>query len=225
VRGATRRAWVKFAVTGWLHGSIRWQLEPEERGVWADLICLAGECSQNGMICDNDGRPYPRQYIANQLNIPQELLDRTVAKCRREGRLDDRDDILIVTNWAAYQSEYERQKKYRNADKHRSIFEAWNEQKVVLHKTLTDEMERAMETALRNYSADDVVLSIRNYGDIINNNGYYFKYKWTLKDFLKRGLEKFMDGEVARQNYAKSDGRRTPQSPQSIGGREMEVEG
>ncbi len=112
-RGKFRRSWIKIHITGWLHGSIRWQLEPEERSVWADLICLAGECGKNGSICDNDGKPYPRDFIANQLNIPQELLDRTIAKCRHEERVDDKDDIIIISNWSTYQSEYDRQKPYR----------------------------------------------------------------------------------------------------------------
>jgi len=113
MRGQARMTWVKLHINGWLHGSIRWQLEADERGVWADLIAMAGQCLSGGRICDNDGRPYPRDFIANQLNIPQELLDRTVAKCRREGRLEDRDDMIILTNWKVYQSEYERQKQYR----------------------------------------------------------------------------------------------------------------
>jgi len=113
MRGQAKMTWVKIHITGWLHGSIRWQLEPDERGVWADLIVLAGQCLQGGKICDNDGRPYPRDYIANQLNISRELLDRTIAKCQAEGRIDDVDDVIIITNWKAYQSEYERQKQYR----------------------------------------------------------------------------------------------------------------
>lgn len=109
--------WVKIYITGWLHGSIRWQLEADERGVWADLIVWAGECLSGGKIVDNDGRPYPREFIANQLNIPQELLDRTIAKCKHEGRIDDKDDIISLTNWSTYQSEYERQKSYREKKK------------------------------------------------------------------------------------------------------------
>ena len=115
-RGATRRSWVKLFITGWLHGSIRWQLEADERSVWADLICLAGECGQCGLIADNDGRPLPWSFIANRLNIPQELLERTIAKCKHEGRLENCDDDTIrITNWSAYQSEYERQKPYRKS--------------------------------------------------------------------------------------------------------------
>jgi len=113
MRGATRRAWVRFFITGWLHGSIRWQLTPEERATWADLICLAGECEKGGAICDNDNMAFPREFIASQLNIPQTLLDRTIAKCIHEGRIVDKGGVLLISNWKAYQSEYERQKPYR----------------------------------------------------------------------------------------------------------------
>lgn len=117
MRGSSRRAWIKVFVTGWLHGSIRWQLDPSERGVWADLLCLAGECGKEGKICDNDDRPYPRDFIASQLHIPQELLESTIEKCKRESRIDEDEGVLIITNWKAYQSEYDRQKPYRRKGK------------------------------------------------------------------------------------------------------------
>uniref|UniRef100_A0A6H2A1V3 Uncharacterized protein n=1 Tax=viral metagenome TaxID=1070528 RepID=A0A6H2A1V3_9ZZZZ len=87
----------------------------EERGVWVDIIALAGEIGQDGKICDNDGRPLPRDFIANQLNIKQILLDRVIAKCGHEGRISGTDpgETLQLANWSRYQSEYDRQKKYR----------------------------------------------------------------------------------------------------------------
>ena len=117
MRARGKRSWIKLWVTGWLHGSIRWQLEPEERSVWADLLCMAGECGKEGKICDNDDRPYPRDFIANQLNIPVTLLNQTIAKCMNEGRIEERSDIIIIINWNNYQSEYDRVKKYRDKDK------------------------------------------------------------------------------------------------------------
>jgi len=105
--------WVKIHIAGWLHGSIRWQLEPAERGVWADLIVMAGQCLQGGKICDNDGRAYPFDFIASQLHIPLELLESTISKSKEEGRVEVKDGVIIISNWTAYQSEYERQKRYR----------------------------------------------------------------------------------------------------------------
>lgn len=116
MRGRGKRTWVKFWVIGWLHGSIRWQLDPAERSVWADLICLAGECGQNGAICDNDGVALPRAFIAGQFNIPTTLLDRTIAKCIHDNRLTDNDGLLHIVNWEKYQSEYDRQKPYRQKE-------------------------------------------------------------------------------------------------------------
>ncbi|MCK4788081.1 MAG: DnaD domain protein [Desulfobacteraceae bacterium] len=113
IRGTWKRRWIKLCVTGWLHGSIRWQFTSEERGVWADLLAWAGEIQKSGAICDNDGRPLPRDFMANALNIKQELLGRVIAKCIHEGRLEDKEGVLFVTNYEAYQSEYERQKPYR----------------------------------------------------------------------------------------------------------------
>lgn len=149
-RGSTRRAWVKLYVTGWLHGSIRWQLEPEERSVWADLLCLAGECSQNGLIADNDGRGFPRQYVANHLNIPLELLESTISKCQVEGRIDNREDgVLQITNWQIYQSEYERLKKYRQPKPINNGDKPENLTKVLQEKTKSLQGERVREVFAR----------------------------------------------------------------------------
>ena len=110
----TRRTWVKLHVTGWLHGSIRWQLTPEERGVWADILALSGEIGQEGAICDNDGRALPLKFIAAQFNIKPSLLKRVIDKNVAEGRLVIEDNgSLRLANWSRYQSEYDRQKKYR----------------------------------------------------------------------------------------------------------------
>lgn len=114
-RGSWKKRWIKLYVTGWLHGSIRWQFTSEERGVWADLMALAGEIQRGGEISDNDGKPLPRDYIANTLNIKQILLDRVIAKSIHEGRIVDRDSVLFLTNYESYQSEYERQKPYRQS--------------------------------------------------------------------------------------------------------------
>lgn len=115
-----QRTWIKLHVNGWLHGSVRWQLTPAERGTLADLFALAGERGRDGEISDNDGRPFPMEYIAHSLNIDVALLESTIAKCVEEGRIVDRDGVITLTNWKIYQSEYDRQKKYRTADRERT---------------------------------------------------------------------------------------------------------
>ena len=82
------------------------------------------------------------------------------------------------------------------------IFDLWNSLGIVKHKTLTPEMKRAIKTAMESYSQEDICGAIQNYALILADDIYFFKYRWTLRDFLRRGLEKFMDLEVAKQNYS-----------------------
>ena len=55
----------------------------------------------------------------------------------------------------------------------------------------------------KNANEDDIKKAMLNYSVILSGKEYFFKYKWTLIDFLQRGLEKFMDLEIAKQNYLK----------------------
>ena len=113
MRGYGKLTWVKIHIDGWLNGSIRYQLEPAERSVWADLIVMAGRCLLGGRIGDNDGRPFPFDFIAGQLHVPLELLESTIDKCKKEGRIEVKDGVITISNWKHYQSEYERKRQYR----------------------------------------------------------------------------------------------------------------
>lgn len=112
-RTGGRRTWIKIYPIDCLDGSIRYQLEPDERGVWYDLLNFSAICVEPGVISDKDSRPYPHSFIANRLNISVELLERTLDKCKQEGRISENTSGIHITNWKAYQSEYDRQKPYR----------------------------------------------------------------------------------------------------------------
>lgn len=86
-----------------------------------------------------------------------------------------------------------------------TVFDHWNQQNLVVHKKLTPQMTTAIERALEEYSDEDLKTAISNYAEIVHGPEYYFKYKWTLVDFLKRGVDKFSDLEVARSNYRRDE--------------------
>ena len=116
-RAGWRKRWIKLYPLECLEGSIRYQLEPDERGVWYDLLNFSAICQTAGTIGDNDNRAYPHSFIANRLNISLELLERTLKKCEEEGRLKENNNGIAIVNWVAYQSEYDRQKPYREKKK------------------------------------------------------------------------------------------------------------
>ena len=113
MRVVGRKTWIKLYPVDCLEGSIRYQLDPAERGVWYDLLNFAALCANPGIISDKDSRPYPHSFIANRLNVPLDLFETTLGKCCEEGRTTENSDGIHIVNWASYQSEYQRQKPYR----------------------------------------------------------------------------------------------------------------
>lgn len=108
-----RRTWVKMWVNECLEGTIRFDFTPAERGIWYDLILLAGRCRIPGIIAANENSPYPHSYIAGLLNVDMELFETTLEKCKASGRVAETERGIELINWSHYQSEYERQKPYR----------------------------------------------------------------------------------------------------------------
>jgi len=86
-----------------------------------------------------------------------------------------------------------------------NIFDHWNQQDIIKHRAMTKAVKGHLNSALVNYSQDEVTQAIDNYAKILASPEHYFKYKWTLKDFLTRGLDKFYDWKVCDANYAKGD--------------------
>jgi len=105
--------WIKLHTIPSLTGSIRFDLTPAERGVWYDLLLLAGLSRNPGHLQVSEDKPYPLKYIASQLRIPIPLLQTTLNKCKTEGRITEDEQGIHITNWKNYQSEYDRQKEYR----------------------------------------------------------------------------------------------------------------
>ena len=120
--------WVKIHTSGWLRGSIRAQLTPAERSVWADLLALAGENrveERRGIIERAKGIPYTREKLAELLDIDVDLLNSTIYKCVSDENADDTtarlllypDETLEIGNWHKYQDVPNHVKEKKLAEK------------------------------------------------------------------------------------------------------------
>ena len=87
-----------------------------------------------------------------------------------------------------------------------AIFNHWNKGAGIQHRKMTDKIRRSISGALGAYSEAEIVTAIDNYSRIITSKSHYFKYRWTLADFLQRGLDKFIDWRVCDANYKKDNG-------------------
>lgn len=85
----------------------------------------------------------------------------------------------------------------------KDIFDHWNAQKIIVHKHLSDKVKRKIKSALKVRSPDEIKTAISNYAEIVHSPDHYFEYRWTLADFLQRGIDKFEDRDIALSNYRK----------------------
>ena len=71
----------------------------------------------------------------------------------------------------------------------------WNQQGMIQHKKVTTRMKKAIDKVLKNadYPISEVFESFKSYAFILKSHDYTWSYKWTMEDFLSRGLHKFVD--------------------------------
>lgn len=82
-----------------------------------------------------------------------------------------------------------------------SIFKHWNEKDILTHRKMTDSIRQAVKSTLREYEGYEIMQAIDNYAFILRSSKYFFTYKWTLKEFIRKNMEKFLDLKVAKDNY------------------------
>lgn len=81
-----------------------------------------------------------------------------------------------------------------------SVFDFWNEKGIIKHRTI-DKYKPSINAALINYNEIEIKNAIVNYYKILHDPAYYWTHKWTLKEFLQRGLDKFIDDNNPFGNY------------------------
>ena len=101
-----RPLWIKLWTEEWLDGSIREQLSPDERSVWADLLALAGRSRCPGLVQAGNDTPYSNSYLASRFQVSEELIKRTLEKCGKQCRLKQNEKGIHILNWDKYQAKY-----------------------------------------------------------------------------------------------------------------------
>ena len=119
-------------------------------------------------------------------------------------RLDiKKDSLSIGLDKTSSDSNYSNSNSNSNTNTNtNTIFTHWNEQNIIVHKNI-ENYSSPIKASLKKHTESEIITSITNYHTILIGEQYYFKYKWTLNDFLKRGIDKFLDLEIAKNNYNK----------------------
>jgi hypothetical protein len=84
----------------------------------------------------------------------------------------------------------------------------WNSKGIIQHGPAT--IQNCMAAFKRNllspfgkgdYWVDEICRAICNYSEVLHGNQYFWNHKWTLKEFLTRGVDRFVNGAKPLENF------------------------
>mgnify|MGYP000906025313 CR=1 FL=1 len=88
------------------------------------------------------------------------------------------------------------------------VFDYWNSKQIIVHKTLTEETQKAILKMRKKYAVEEIKQMMDRYKQVLENGKYFFNYKWSLKDFLsqKNGAVDFAEDGSKWQDYCNKTG-------------------
>lgn len=140
-----------------------------------------------------------------------------------EGMIDikktNKYTIITIQNWDEYQNvdikktsnvtsdghQMDTNKNIKK-DKNINIYTYWNGKGIIVHRNLTEKINRKINGSLKDYTESEILQAISNYDLILKSNEYFWTHVWSLEEFLQRGIEKFLDLEIAKNNYRNKNG-------------------
>jgi DnaD/phage-associated family protein len=137
----TRMRWVKLHTQETLFGTTRRELEPAERSLWFDFLCLAGDSPEPGHIFVAPGIPYTDDQLCHLLNIPPALLERARTKMVKAGKIALDGGCIRITNWTRYQGDYVRMQRHRERVTNVTPTPAVTKETAALDKTRQDKSD------------------------------------------------------------------------------------
>ena len=123
--------WIKLSVDMFNNRKIR-QIEFMPEGasvllVWVKLLCLAGQCNDNGCIYLTKEIPYTEEMLSQQFNTPLTTIRLALSVFQQFDMIDIDSDVIHISNWDVYQNTEGlekireqnkiRQRKYREREK------------------------------------------------------------------------------------------------------------
>ena len=102
--------------------------------IWMQLLCLAGNTNDTGLIYFAENVPYTSEMLSVELQHPVQRIETALGIFQTFRMIDCRNDIISILNWERYQSiekleiirEYNRVKKQEQRKKQRERSEKLN---------------------------------------------------------------------------------------------------
>jgi len=90
--------WIKMYPAKCLRGSLHFDIPFNRRGIWYELLLMAGDLDKDGLI------DYPLKFVANQLGCPLKVLEEVLAVLEKTERIHLGKGRILISKWNLYQT-------------------------------------------------------------------------------------------------------------------------
>ncbi|MFA5431019.1 MAG: phage replisome organizer N-terminal domain-containing protein [Candidatus Omnitrophota bacterium] len=119
-------SWFPLYGEKWLFGSTRYELDHPERAIFIDLMALANR--DNGFIRANEQFAYTKEHLAGMLHAEVELVESTLLKCIKYGKLEKLENgIYRIKSWDDFSLTDRRKRQISSFPKKRKCISASTE--------------------------------------------------------------------------------------------------
>lgn len=150
-------------------------------------ICVANWEKHQSLDKLEAKKEYDREYQRKKREQNKLLIENrtSIARASNDNRsLDIEEDIEI------------------DKDIYTNVLEYWNSKNIIKHK-MNESIEKQIKKSLKDNTFNQITLYIDRYSQVINDENYFFKTKWTLIEFLKQknAMNDFKDDGSKWVNY------------------------
>lgn len=103
--------------------------------VWFNILTLAGQINDGGLVYFTKDIPYTEQLLATQFNRPLSIIQLALNTFERLGMIEIANDVIMVSNWEKYQN-VDGMDKVRNQGRIRAA--KYRERQKLLASNVTD---------------------------------------------------------------------------------------
>ena len=188
----SRRNWIKIYPEGFLRRTLFKELIPIERWVWIGFLCLAGDNALDGKICVTEEMGYTDEQLAKLLDTDLKILKSAKNKMVEFKKISvNENNVVSIVSWNTYQSEYQRQRDYRQEREPKVTTQSYNA-KLRIDRDIDIDKEKDKE--IKNNIPYSEILNYlnekagTNFQKVEGNIKWIFtrwKEKYTLEDFYK----------------------------------------
>ncbi len=72
--------------------------------VWINLLCIAGNTNDNGLLFFSSKEPYTTELLAEEMRLPEDFILDTIALFEKREMIVIEDNVWAIKNWEKYQN-------------------------------------------------------------------------------------------------------------------------